>query len=527
MFWGVSMATTGTGCGHLHFLSGLLFLLWPEGGLSLELLPSTSRVILPQGSNYSTVCSGWSEVSWALPGEAEVGVSVEDYGSSAVLSLTNATWRQSGRYTCSEEDSELSRSLDLFVPGDGPSQWLLPSPVAVVMRSSLYGLVPCVVSDPDLQVALWLRSGSERVPVSPVQFNPALGFTALLNDSSYICSARRGQQEVLSQVYYVYSVIGPEQLLVDLQASAVVLRRGDPLMVNCTVSESESVYFSWSFPRKHYDKAEQVEPLTELLSNQIRSIINISESTEQDSGLYVCSVEESLQKQKFEKVLNITVLSRGFVDLSPSESTLVQTLLHHTVALSLHIRAFPAPNVTWSITTATGNRSVTPAIVNRTVTTSAAAATTTSASTTRLSHARFLTVLRLEEVQMNQTGRYLATVSNDDEIKEVEFRLEVRVPPRILALSEVGVASVMCVCEGAPPPKLTWFICPSNLRCSDSGWRNISESISETSTEKDRVTEVHSVLTLKSLDSVSSVRCEVKNSVGRRAWDLRLVPPCE
>lgn len=509
----------------LPFLWGL-FLLSPEGGvLSLELLPSTSRVVLEHNSSYSVVCSGWSDVTWSLPGDAAEGVSavegvsVEDLGSSSVLRLSNATWSQSGRYTCS--DSDQTKTLDLFVPGTDPSQWFVPSSVAVVMRRTLSAVVPCVVSDPDLQVTLWERAGPLKTQVSPVSFHPALGFTAELNDSSYTCSALRGHQEAQSQVYYVFSTLGPEELQVSLWSSARVLMEGDPLMVNCTVSESESVFFSWDYPRKLHSDTQEIEPLMEFLTNQIRSFINISETTLQDSGVYVCAVEESLQKQKVQKSLNISVLSRGFVSVSPSESTSVLTLLHHMVSLSLRVEAFPPPNVTWTITTATGSISLTP--TDPPVTT---AAGTTSASTTKLSQTRFLTALKLEGVQMNQTGSYVATVSNIYDIKKTEFLLEVRAPPRIRSLSEVGVASVMCVSEGAPPPKLTWFTCPPELRCTDDGWRNVSDSdsVKENATEQHGLTLVHSVVTLKSLDSVSSVRCESKNPVGRRAWDLRLVP---
>ncbi|XP_055082596.1 platelet-derived growth factor receptor beta-like isoform X2 [Periophthalmus magnuspinnatus] len=518
------MATASTGSVMLHFLFGL-FLLSPEGGVSsLELLPPASRVTLQQNANFSTVCSGWSDVTWALPRDSVEGVSVEDSGSSSVLRLFNVTWRESGRYTCSEPDSDQSRTLDLFVPGTGPSDWFLPSSNPVVMRQTRMALVPCSVSDPDLEVELWERSGPDRIPVSPIRFDPALGFTAEVNDTSYMCSARRGQQEALSQVFYVFSTVGPEEVLVDLSSSAVVLRSGDPLMVNCTVSESEFVYFSWQYPRQRHPDAQEVEPLTEFMLNQVRSFLNISETSLQDSGVYVCSVEEAVHRQKIQKSLNITILDRGFLDLSPSEATVVQTLLHHTVALSLHVRAFPPPNITWTIAAATNFTLISMATWDPNITTATTSASP-SASTTKLSHTRFLSVLRLDEVQLNQTGSYIATVSNDEDIKEVAFWLEVRAPPRIRTLSEVGEASVLCVSEAAPPPKITWLTCPSELRCIDDGWTNVSAgaSVKDKATEKQGLTQVHSVLTLRSLDSVSAVRCESKNSVGRRAWDIRLV----
>lgn len=502
------MATVRTGRLLLHFLLGV-FLLSLEGGVSsLELLPSASTVVLEHNTSYSVMCSGWSHVTWALPGNAQVeGVVVDIQGSSSILRIDGATWRQSGRYTCSEQDSDQTKDLDLFVPGSGPDQWFLPSPVAAVMRHSLTAVIPCSVSDPDLNVTLWERLGDLRVRVSPDRFDPALGFTARLNDSSYICGASRDQQGALSQVYYVFSVVVQEQVEVELWASSVVVRKGESLRLNCTVSHSEMVFFFWDYPRKHSPDAQELEPLTEFLSGRIRSFIDISETTLADSGVYVCSVQESTQDPTVEKNISVTVLNQGFVSVSPAQTS-VQGLVHHTVELSVDIRAFPPPTIIW--TTPTSN--------------------VTTATTSRISETRFISVLKLEKVQLNQTGNYIATISNDDDIKEVHFTLEVKAPPRIWSLSEVGVASVLCVSVGAPPPKLTWFTCPSSHRCSNvsGAWRNLSESegvsVKHNLTEIQGLTHVHSVLTLKTLSSVSAVRCEAKNSAGRRAWDLRLVP---
>lgn len=114
------MATVRTGRLLLHFLLGV-FLLSLEGGVSsLELLPSASTVVLEHNTSYSVMCSGWSHVTWALPGNAQVeGVVVDIQGSSSILRIDGATWRQSGRYTCSEQDSDQTKDLDLFVPGSG------------------------------------------------------------------------------------------------------------------------------------------------------------------------------------------------------------------------------------------------------------------------------------------------------------------------------------------------------------------------------------------------------------------------
>ncbi|KAF7643613.1 hypothetical protein LDENG_00236530, partial [Lucifuga dentata] len=105
-------------------------------------------------------------------------------------------------------------------------------------------------------------------------------------------------------------------------------------------------------------------------------------------------------------------------------------------------------------------------------------------------------------------------------------------PPRITSLLEVSSQAVLCVSEGAPPPKVTWYTCHSSHRCSNltGGWQSqsaasegvaLQENISYS--EEKGVSQVHSLLTLHMLSSLTAVRCEARNAAGRRAWDLRLV----
>uniref|UniRef100_A0A3Q3MSA6 Immunoglobulin-like beta-sandwich domain-containing protein n=1 Tax=Labrus bergylta TaxID=56723 RepID=A0A3Q3MSA6_9LABR len=243
-------------------LSAGVFLVLPEGGVSLELQPSSSEVLLDTNSNFTVVCSGWSQVTWRLPLRdfQEVGVDVDNQGSSSILRLLNATWRNSGRYT------------SLPVPS-GAEEWFVPLGPGVVMKEAEEDTIPCVVSDPRLNVSLFQRPG--RTPVSGTIYEPGFGFTGRLNDTSYVCLAVHGDEEKESQVYHVFSIIG-------LTVSSVVLKQGEDLTVNCTVRDTELVFFTWDFPRR-----EEIEPLTEFLQNRIRSVVNISTATVEDSGRFL------------------------------------------------------------------------------------------------------------------------------------------------------------------------------------------------------------------------------------------------
>ncbi|KAG7224733.1 hypothetical protein INR49_004624, partial [Caranx melampygus] len=203
----ISKVKGKTGSLHLlHFLLGV-FLVYPEGGICLELIPSSSEVLLNSSSSFTVVCSGWSEVTWRLPQDTQVdGVIVENRGSSSYLQLFNVSWMNSGRYTCEEASSYQRRDIDIFIPGQGPDEWFVPLGPGVVMKESEEDTIPCIVSDPKLNISLYERPG--RTPVTGVTHEPGRGFTGRLNDTSYMCLAARGREERESQVYYVFSIVG-------------------------------------------------------------------------------------------------------------------------------------------------------------------------------------------------------------------------------------------------------------------------------------------------------------------------------
>ncbi|KAJ4919404.1 hypothetical protein JOQ06_000089 [Pogonophryne albipinna] len=220
----------------------------------------------------------------------------------------------------------------------------------------------------------------------------------------------------------------PQQVEVYLSVSRSVLKVGESLMVNCTVRDVDMVFFTWDFPRR-----QEVEPMTDFLPNHIRSFVNISAATVEDSG-----------------------------------ETHLSALLHHTVTLSVEADAHPPPTVLWTKD-------------NNTVATE-----TSAVNTTHLTGSRYLSTLTLVGVRLHQTGSYTASVSNEDEAEEVVFNLEVKAPPRITSLSEVGSQEMLCAAEGAPPPNITWYTCHSSHRCSNatSGWRSQSAA-SEDNVTKD------------------------------------------
>lgn len=172
-------------------------------------------------------------------------MAVEDQGSISILNIFNTSWQHSGRYLCEEGLSSQSKSVDIFIPGQGndgaccsafvdllipsgclsgPEEWFILSDLGVVMKEKEEGTIPCVVSDPQLTVSLYERP--DRKPVTGLTYKPARGFTGPLNDTSYLCVASDGRQQIDSQVYYVFSVIGEESRRFNSERTHAALSAG-------------------------------------------------------------------------------------------------------------------------------------------------------------------------------------------------------------------------------------------------------------------------------------------------------------
>lgn len=73
------------------------------------------------------------------------------------------------------------------------------------MKEGEEGTIPCMVTDPGINVTLYERDNKASVEGT---YHPSKGFTAILKDSSYICRGAMNEEEKASQVYYVYSIVG-------------------------------------------------------------------------------------------------------------------------------------------------------------------------------------------------------------------------------------------------------------------------------------------------------------------------------
>ncbi|XP_039630251.1 platelet-derived growth factor receptor beta [Polypterus senegalus] len=482
--------------------------------------PEDPRIIVELHSTFMLSCSGSEDILWkhkdgliVTPVEIINGV----YRSN--LTLHNVLGVHTGLYTCHYKTSEAKASSTyIFVPD--PQMWFLPLDYknSVVMKTAAEATIPCLVTNPETVVTLY-----EKKSMQPVEgvYQPTEGFTGIVEDKAYFCKATMKDEDQDSDLFYVYSIEVPEVFRAFINASKQVVKQGEPLVVNCTTHGSELALFNWDYPRKAFNKT--IEPVTDVTAGaewNLRSILNITSVTLQDSGTYVCRVSQGVHEEEAEDQINITVIENGFVRLTSELPANLSAKLHESFILQVVIEAYPVPEIKWlkdNMTLVDNMNEV-------------------SIETEASEETRYSTTLTLVRINSEQNGIYTVQVSNEYDDQELSFHLQVNVPPHMLELSdhhptEEGHA-VVCAAEGMPAPEIEWYTCNKKTKCSfkDISWsplstypENISSQTNVSFNESRRVFVSRSVVVFKKVQSLLSVRCIARNELGTKLQDVRLV----
>uniref|UniRef100_A0A8C2JCX0 receptor protein-tyrosine kinase n=1 Tax=Cyprinus carpio TaxID=7962 RepID=A0A8C2JCX0_CYPCA len=276
--------------------TGLLLLCLGSSGL--ELNPSVTQVVLSINSSFSITCSGWSYVTWRFKREENVPEfhTEKRSPSSSVLSLEQVTWRHTGVYVCSENSTNETREVAVFVPD--PEVWFLENDHFMVTKTRVEGTIPCLVTNPLINVTLYEKDSEIKVEGS---YNPSTGYTAVLEDKTYKCKGELNGEEKESPLFYALDPY--------INASKTVLKQGETLNINCTVHGAELVFFLWDIPNKDV------------------------------SGLKI---------KLFHDIFICLSVEKGFVALSSHLDRNVSAQLGENVELTVEIQAYPKPTVHWT-----------------------------------------------------------------------------------------------------------------------------------------------------------------------------------
>uniref|UniRef100_A0AAY4CNX9 receptor protein-tyrosine kinase n=1 Tax=Denticeps clupeoides TaxID=299321 RepID=A0AAY4CNX9_9TELE len=197
-------------CSPWNYLVGLMlcFLVLLQsfhGGIGLQITPGDPYVVLAAGTSYSLNCSSSGTVTWNyrrlenIPPFQVLNIK-ENF---AVLLLENVTWRSTGVYVCSEEESNNRQEVAVFVPD--PDSWFLENDHNIVTKINYKGTIPCLVTNPLIAVTLVPQNMETSVFG---HYNPTEGFTGIIEDEEYFCRGELNGKVKESKSFRTYNIHG-------------------------------------------------------------------------------------------------------------------------------------------------------------------------------------------------------------------------------------------------------------------------------------------------------------------------------
>ncbi|XP_041050035.1 platelet-derived growth factor receptor beta-like [Carcharodon carcharias] len=487
------------------FLAG--FLLTCSLGECSESHLESKEIILQPSSNITLNCSGNGHIDWSYEKVANV------YPDGRFLHIYNATAYHSREYNCSCNKTEVM-SFYIFVPD--PDIWFRPQRtddmIIIMMENSVAFTIPCLVTNPDLQVTLLHQETNTLIDMP---YDNKQGFFGKFKDGTYVCKATLNGVERESEEYFVETHEASGDLDIELHTLRTMVKQGEPISVTCTAN-TKLLDFTWYYPREmdaHITVSDG--------EYEVNSTLYLEGATLEDSGWYNCSVTGYYSENQFEeKSLEITVLTNGFVQLNTDLSDTEYAELSEVKMFVVNITAYPAPTVKWLKDNIPFNeRSNQVTFTNKT-----------------LGENRYQCILNLIRVKEEDFGNYSVQVWNADSKKEFTFTLRVNVPARILDLNDFlqpsGIQTVTCVTEGSPLPEVTWYTCHDLKRCNNKmgKWTPLKTNSSRIRLEKriselpeNRVFHVESILIQEGASETAAVRCSSANGFGTVSREIKLI----
>ncbi|TRY81334.1 hypothetical protein DNTS_029760 [Danionella cerebrum] len=380
------------------------------------------------------------------------------------LILTSAQANDSGYYRCFYKDFKVvidgTTATSVFVFIRDPEQPFIrrsKSDMETIFYtdSETHIEVPCLVSDPDLEVTLSALEPYPRlVDSSEVTWNNKKGWWVprhIFQNSSvflgFLCSTSVHGIEHTSSVYVV-QVIGLKfhELKLFPDDSPVELMLGESLLLNCTalVDFNTGVEFHWDYPGQKENLRVRVQPVRNILDDctEASSILTIRNINLEDSGYYTCSASTGEMKRALTAV--VIVHEKPFISLDYRNGSVIEAKEgQKSVRLAVKVSAYPLPETQWF----KNGKLVSSKISSR----------------FKLQQH----TLQIRDVCKQDAGEYTVVLRNTAMALErrLNFTLIVNVPPQIHEKEAaaptnpygIGTRQVLtCTATGNPPASISW-----------------------------------------------------------------------
>ncbi|XP_062856564.1 vascular endothelial growth factor receptor kdr-like [Trichomycterus rosablanca] len=431
------------------FLYGLTF----TNGLvpDPQLHPPNDPHLQHAGGTLTLVCSGSTHLHWGLPSRdlSSKGVHITKCGHSAHCSklvIHNLTHTDTGRYTCSHNDSrEREISTYVFVKDDNhPFVETFSEKILFIYRHDKVLEVPCRTTSPSVNVALITMPAMKTSIQAGVTWDPKVGFripmgsfqmysmiTCMTSSDKALHFIPQRRTNVLRNVR-----ITPEHPRVLV---------GDTLVLNCSgdTTFNGRINFDWKFQKSHITRTHEFQSTMEDPSKKMTmtKALIIHNITMEDQGTYTCT--GTLDDSKHASV-KVAVFEHPFLNVTYRGRKVVTVREGRRFEFHPRVNALPGPDkVVWY----KNGMPIKDSLCYETLGYN----------------------LTIKEVKEKDAGVFTIALSNHEKgiHRNISYTLLVKVKPRI---SEEEVAPLgpqtyrhnqehqfTCTVSGYPEPDITWL----------------------------------------------------------------------
>ncbi|XP_039341152.1 macrophage colony-stimulating factor 1 receptor isoform X1 [Mauremys reevesii] len=418
-----------------------------HGSASLTLDPNVTAMIVNKGAPVNLRCSGDFSVEWVSTRHNRI---VNSTGTTSTLSITSASYRDTGTYQCAyTNSSDMERaSVHLFVR-DPEKVWYVPS-INVRVSEGRDAQLPCLITDPEYgsNVTLLKDDNSPVLPGTEFSFSPRDGVTIYsvqqAHKGYYMCGALiNGKVKRSSKIRLIVPKATVKPLSVTVEQKDHVRIQGEIFQITCNViSPSHKYNVKWLHPAQNVTTTTNIN--FEDGDYYISVTLYIPAVTIGDSGRYSCVANNSVGSSNSSTVLQ--VVERGYVRLLPMQNSSHEVKLGGNLELRVLIEAYPRLS-NWSWTHENPSQHSVSALPNNQMVPG---------------NNRYNNTLSLNRLKEDERGLYTFYAANDAANASVTFSITLKFPPEVHHVGMVfnDSTSHHCIASGYPAPHIEWYQCP-------------------------------------------------------------------
>ncbi|XP_063024903.1 macrophage colony-stimulating factor 1 receptor isoform X1 [Melospiza melodia melodia] len=429
-----------------------------HGSASPVISPDLPALVVNTGDPVLLHCSGESEVAWNSK-----EVTFRNHTSST-LSIPNATYRNTGTYSCAYVNSSDKgiAAIHLFVR-DPNNTWYTPSFRVWGIKGGNVDF-PCFITAPEYgsSVTLIRDDASPLLPGTSYSFSAERGVTLYnvqtKHKGPYRCQAQiNGKINNSPRIRLVVEEALEKPVYVEMDPVDHVRIVGEPFQVTCRVTAPSYKYdIRWDTAAKKVNRTKRSD--FENDNYFISDTLSIAAVTMEDSGKYICIANNSVGSKNASTTLQ--VVERGYVHLTPGQATSLEVALGDNVELQVHIKAYPKL-LHWAWEHRNPLKHSKPTIFKGEMISG---------------NNWYNNTLSLKRLKEGEGGLYTFYASHSATNESVTFSISLKSSPRVCKIKVPAEDSslLQCVAIGYPAPRIEWYQCPVHSDGYSEEYRLIS-----------------------------------------------------